>query len=149
MKTLLFSLALVFGITATAQKQDPVTWSAVYKSASEKEGEILITGQIQDGWHTYSQRPTDAGPIPTTVSFTPSKNYELLGKAEEEGAREEHDPAFDAKLFVFHHKAGFRQKIELKNKTPFTIPVMVEYMSCNNMMCLPPKTATIHVQVGK
>jgi DsbC/DsbD-like thiol-disulfide interchange protein len=129
------------------QAQDPVTWSAAYRPTSDKEGEIVITATIQKGWHTYSQRPTDAGPIPTSFSFTPVKDITLKGKTEESGAVEEFVPAFEAKIFVFHDKAVFRQKIARKSATPVVAPVKVEYMSCNDMMCLPPKTATLQVKV--
>lgn len=130
-----------------AQAQDPVTWSATYHRIGDKEGEIVIAGALQKGWHTYSMRPTDAGPIPTSFTLSPSKDYSLAGKPAESGATEEFDKAFDAKLFVFHEKAELRQKIRLKGTAAFSLTVKVEYMSCNDMMCLPPKTATLQVKV--
>lgn len=144
-----FCALLFFSVAAgVAQPNDPVTWTAAYRSSGDKAGEIIVTGFIQKGWHTYSQRPTDAGPIPTAIGFAPSINYVLNGKTTETGAFEEFVPAFDAKIFVFHDKAEFRQKISLKTEKPFTVPVTVEYMSCNDKMCLPPKTATLQVQVS-
>jgi thiol:disulfide interchange protein DsbD len=149
MKSLLFSLLVTCSYVLTAQQQDPLSWSAKYEAVNDKEGKIVVTAIIQKGWHTYSQRETDAGPIPTTFSFTPSKNYALKGKAEETGAHEEFDKAFEAKLHVFHDKALFTQRIAVTSSQPFTIPFTVEYMSCNDMMCLPPKTATLQVRVQK
>src|SRR4051812_40883527 len=101
-------LALFVALTSTtsyAQAQDPVVWTATFRTISDKEGEILITGTVQKGWHTYSARPTDAGPIPTSITFAPSKEYQPEGKMIESGSTEEHDAAFDAKLYVFHEKA--------------------------------------------
>lgn len=144
--------AVLFGaitLSAAGQQQEPVSWSAEFRPINDKEGEILVKGTIQKGWHTYSQRETDAGPIPTSVTFAPSANYELKGKTEETGAKEEFDKAFDAKLYVFHDKAVFSQKISIKADRPFSIPLSVEYMSCNDMMCLPPKTVNLQVQVQK
>ena len=149
MKSFLVSLLITCAFCINAQQQDPVSWSAKYEPVNDKEGKIVVTALIQKGWHTYSQRETEAGPIPTTFSFTPSKQYTLEGKAEETGAHEEFDKAFEAKLHVFHEKAVFTQKISVKGVGPFTIPFTVEYMSCNDMMCLPPKTANLQVQVQK
>ena len=141
---LCFSVLSIF--TLQAQTQNPVSWSAVYKSVSATEGEIIISADIQKGWHTYSQRGTDAGPIPTSFSFVASNNYELVGKTEESNAHEEFVKAFDAKIFVFTGKAEFKQKIKLKAKAGFAIPFKVEYMTCNDMMCLPPKTIDLSVK---
>src|SRR4249919_1339855 len=150
MRNLLFALTFVIqGITAQAQSQEPVFWTAVYKATNDKEGEIIITGTLQKDWHTYSTRPTDAGPIPTSVTFKSSKEYSLEGKLSETGAKEELDPAFDAKLYVFHEKAEFRQKVRLKSSVPATVPVSIEFMACNNMMCLPPRTVTLQVKLQK
>ena len=84
------------------------------------EGEIIITALIEKGWHTYSQRPTDAGPISTIISFPTSKQYTLIGKTEESNAHEEFDKAFEAMLFTFTDKAEFNQKIKF-TKAGFTI----------------------------
>src|SRR5689334_282441 len=99
MKNLLLVLLFTFTrLVTSAQSQDPVQWTAVYKSTGEKEGEIVITGAVQKDWHTYSMRATDAGPIPTSIVFGESKDFTLVGKPVESGATEEHDAAFDAKL---------------------------------------------------
>jgi hypothetical protein len=142
--TILTLLAAVF--TAHGQTQNPVTWSAVYKSISETEGEIVVVANIDKGWHTYSQRETDAGPIPTSFKFTANKDFELVGKTQESNAHEEYVKAFEAKVFVFSDKAEFRQKVKLKSKTPLAITFKVEFMSCNDMMCLPPKTIDLLVK---
>jgi DsbC/DsbD-like thiol-disulfide interchange protein len=126
---------------------NPVTWSASYKAISATEGEIIVVATIQNGWHTYSQRPAPDGPIPTSFSFTPTKQFALIGKTEESEAHEEFVKSFEANIFVFKDKAEFKQKIKIKGKGGFTIPFSVEYMTCNDMMCLPPKTVELSVKV--
>lgn len=147
MKKSLFVLLAAISPALSWSQNDPVSWKAEYKPTGDKSGEIVITGIIQPGWHTYSQRPTDAGPIPTSFTFTPMKQYRLEGKTEEADAHEEFVPAFEAKIFVFTGKAGFTQKIALTGAKGFVIPVKVEFMSCNDMMCLPPKTVELTVKV--
>lgn len=143
--------ALALGLFAfsqlNAQAQNPVTWMASYKSISATEGEIIVTASIQQGWHTYSQRPVSDGPIPTTFSFTPTDLYEPVGTTQESPAHEEFVKAFEATLYVFSDKAEFRQKVKIKGKGGFSIPFKVEFMSCNDMMCLPPKTVDLSVRV--
>jgi DsbC/DsbD-like thiol-disulfide interchange protein len=144
MKKLVLLFLAAFSLPSFSQQKDPVSWKAEYRAAA---GEVVITAFIENGWHTYSQRPTDAGPIPTSFTFAPVKGVKLIGKPEETDAHEEFVPAFDAKIFVFKGKAEFRQKVELAGKGPFTLPLKVEYMSCNDMMCLPPKTLDLTVKL--
>jgi hypothetical protein len=143
------SIALgLFAFTSTfSQAQNPVTWKATYKQLSASEGEIIISAQVEKGWHTYSQRPTDAGPISTSFTFAPSKHYQLIGKTEETGVHEEFDVAFDAKLFVITDKAEFTQKIKISGKTGFSIPLKAEFVCCSDKMCLPPKVMELSVKV--
>ncbi len=142
-------LCLLFGssFSLISQQQNPVVWTSSYKAISATEGEIILLGTIQAGWHTYSQRPTDAGPISTTIRFNPSGTYELVGQTQEVNVHEEYDKAFEAKLFVFSGQAEFRQKIKVKTKAAFTVPVSVEFVCCNDNMCLPPKTIELSVKI--
>lgn len=146
-KVFIFCLSVFSGLIAGAQTQNPILWAAVYKSVTATEGEIHVTATIEKNWHTYSQRPNEAIPIPTQFTFATSKNYELVGKTEESGAIEEFDKAFDAKIFVFNEKAEFKQKIKLTGKPGFVLPFKVEFICCNDMMCLPPKTVDLSVKV--
>jgi DsbC/DsbD-like thiol-disulfide interchange protein len=147
MRHLIVLLSVVFSLCSFAQTLNPVQWKASYSKLQGQEGEIIVSAQIENGWHTYSQRPTDAGPIPTSFTFTPGNNCELVGVTAESDAHEEFVPAFDAKIFVFTGKAEFRQKIRVNSAKPFTLPLKVEYMSCNDKMCLPPKTVDLSVRI--
>ena len=144
-------LALCFCIfncfAASAQTQNPVSWTAAYKATSATEGEIIITAKIDKNWHIYSQDATADGPVPTSFIFEKNKNYQLNGKAVEIGAHEIFDKTFDAKISSFSDKAEFIQKIKFTGKPGFVIPFKLEYMSCNDMMCLPPKTIDLSVKV--
>jgi DsbC/DsbD-like thiol-disulfide interchange protein len=142
-----FFIGLFSLVSLNAQVQNPVSWTTSYKSTSATEGEITITAKIEKGWHTYSQRPTDAGPISTTFTFPPSSQYKLVGKTEENGSHEEFDKAFETKIFVFAEMAEFKQKIKLTGKAGFDLKFNVECTICNDNMCLPPKMMDLKVRV--
>lgn len=141
---LAFCLFAVLGVRS--QGQNPIVWQAVYKSISAAEGEIIITPKVEKGWHSYSQKVTADGPVATTFKFTESKLYTLVGKVEETNVNEEFDKAFDAKIFVVTDKSEFKQKVKLAGKTAANIAFKVEFMCCNDMMCLPPKTVDLTVK---
>jgi hypothetical protein len=134
---IVFSLINILGFSQTPPLK-PVTWDVTYVANNNSEGEIHFTATIDKKWHIYSQRPTDVGPIPTSFTIAPSADFELVGAVEEEDAHEEFVAAFDAKVFVFSEKAVFKQKIKLKNQKGFTIEAILEFMTCNDVQCLPP-----------
>lgn len=147
MKNLLTIISFFLLTNIFSQANNPVKWRATYTALSATEGEVVLTATIDKGWHTYSQRPTDAGPVPTSISFIPDKTYKLIGKTEETDAHEEFVPAFEAKIFVFKDKAEFKQKIKHTASGGYTVKCKVEYMCCDDKMCLPPKTVDLALKV--
>ena len=146
-KTLL-PLLLFFNFALFSQAPlSPVTWTIYYQDLPGNEGVISFKALIEPGWHIYSQRPTDVGPIPTSFSITPNANFELIGKVEETDAHEEFVAAFDAKVFILEKEAVFKQKIRRKNAGGYTILTSLEYMTCNDKQCLPPKVVELPVTV--
>jgi len=135
MKKIILLLAAILSFNSfKALAPQHVQWTVTYKSISATEGEIIISAAIEKGWHTYSQKPSE-GPLPTLFKFTSGSDYELVGATEESASHEEFDKTFEAKLFVFNDKAEFKQKIKLKKKQA-NIAFTVEYMCCNDAMCV-------------
>jgi len=142
---LLFLFALL-STSISAQIQDPVKWSFSIEQ-KDKDATILLTAKIEEGWHLYSQDIADGGPIPTTFKFTKNKNYELVGKATEPKAIEVMDPNFEMKLKYFGEKVVFKQKIKLLSDVSFKLDGSVEFMVCNDKMCLPPTETEFSVDI--
>ncbi len=148
MKSLLFALLLLSGTNIFSQTLNPVGWKTSYVDKGNNEGELVFTATIEDKWHIYSQKATADGPIPTSFTVTPNTaDFELVGKVEEGQAHEEYVKAFEAKIFLFDHQAVFKQKIKRHNSKPFVVNAKLEYMSCNDSQCLPPKTLDMPVNV--
>lgn len=148
MRKIVLSLFLFLNTLVFSQAPlSPVSWTVSYTDLPNNEGMITFKAKIEPKWHIYSQRPTDAGPIPTSFSITPSANFELVGKVVEADAHEEFVAAFDAKVFVFEKEAVFTQKIKRKSNLRFLIPATVEYMTCNDRQCLPPKIVDVAIQL--
>jgi hypothetical protein len=143
-------LLLVFGLLSPlfflSQNLNPVKWEAKYVELENNEGLITLAATIDEGWHIYSQKIGSDGPIPTSFVFSPT-NFQLIGKAEEIGAKEEFDKAFDMKLITFEKNAVFKQKIKRSNLKTFISPIKIEFMTCNGMQCLPPKTIDLTVSI--
>ncbi|MGZ3885582.1 MAG: protein-disulfide reductase DsbD domain-containing protein [Bacteroidia bacterium] len=147
-KPVVLLLVLFSPLFFSAQTFNPVKWDAFYQELpNNNEGMLIITAHIDKNWHIYSQRPTNDGPIPTSFTFTPAGDYVIIGKTDEENAKEEFVKAFDAKLYTFETTAIFKQKLKRTNLKAFVTKLKLEYMTCNDMQCLPPKTVELTVNV--
>lgn len=143
----IISAFLVLFITNLFSQKDPIIWNAAYFPQKDDKGFIEITGMLEKGWHTYSTKITGDGPIPTSFTFQPASFYKLDGTIQEIGAHEEYVAAFDMKLSLFSDKAVFRQGVRVTGEKGGKIKISVEYMCCNDNMCLPPKTIDLWVNI--
>ncbi|MBK7856346.1 MAG: sugar transporter [Bacteroidetes bacterium] len=128
------------GADSNAQIISGAAWTFAIEQTSPAEATLVLTANIKEKFHIYSQHLTSSdGPLPTVFEFTPSKNFELVGKTQEEKGHEIFDEAFQMKLLTFEGVTAFRQKIKILTKEKFEITGKLSFMACDNRMCVPPE----------
>lgn len=143
-----FILILFTGVTANAQVYDPVDWNFTWEKTDSNKYELIFTASIEKDFHIYSMDIPDNGPIPTTFTFDSPSGFRLDGKTFEATTPEEiFDEAFGFKIKTFSEKAEFRQKV-IGDASSFTVTGAVNFMSCNNKACSPPKDVEFRIPVG-
>ena len=147
MKSLIFILALIFSVNMFSQIHNPVKWTTSVEKVSSTEYDLVATAAIQGDWHMYSQTVPKDGPIPTSFAFESNGNYLKKGNTKEEEGHTVDDPVFGMKIKYFGHKAVFKQRIKLKSKADFNVNATVEFMTCNNTQCLPPKEVDLIFEI--
>lgn len=148
-KSLILIALMVMGIGAYAQIEAPVKWSYAAKRISSTEAVVFLRATIQDGWHIYSLDVKDGGPIKTSFTFAPSKEYSLDGKATEPTPVTRFEKAFSMNVSYFEKTVTFQQKIKLKSANVSVIKGQLEYMTCNDKKCLPPEDLDFSIPLGK
>lgn len=145
MKAVLFSLFLASGLLL--QGQNPVNWTFTSKKVADNTYEVRMTATIDKGWHLYSQtQPDDAIAIPTTFTVTTNPLLEVVGKIKENGKMEKfHDKQLDLSANQYSEKVEFVQTVKLKGKIKTSYSGSVEYQTCDDKKCLPPKTVNFKV----
>ena len=138
MKKLLALSLMLWSFMASAQFHNPVSWTFDVEH-NGNEAVLQIKATIDEGWHLYSQTIPEDGPIPTSFTFAPSESFELVGPVEEGEPHVEFDPNFDMELRYFGDEAVFTQKIKILSQSDFTLKGELEFMVCNDEMCLPPE----------
>lgn len=147
-KILSFFVVLLLAISANAQL-NPVMWSFSSKKIGDKTYEIHLKATIQANWHLYSQsQPDDAIAIPTTFTISPNPLFKMDGKIKEIGKME---VMKDATLGVSAHQysqtVDFVQKVKLKANVKTNFNGNVEYQTCDDKKCLPPKKVNFSVAI--
>jgi len=138
---------LLFAINGFSQVKNPVKWSYTVKQINESNAELILTANIEKGWHLYSQYMEEGGPIITKFNFTKDKNYQLDGKTTEPKPLAEFDDIFKMTVKYFNNQAVFKQKIKILSTKDFIIKGDFEYMVCNEGSCIPFSDNTFEFKV--
>ena len=124
-------------------------WTFTAKKIADKTYEIHMKATIQNGWHLYSQiQPEDAIANPTGFTLNNNPLITLDGKIKEIGTIEKyHDAKLGISANQFSNKVDFIQKVRLKAKAKTNITGSVEYQTCDDKKCLPPKTVNFTIAI--
>ncbi len=144
----LFALAVVVFMTLSVTAQlNPITWSFTAKKTGDKTYEIIMKATIQAKWHLYSQtQPNDAIAIPTTFTINANPLFKLDGKISEIGKVEKYkDVELGLSANQYSKTVTFIQKIKMKGNVKTNFSGNVEYQTCDDRQCLPPKKVKFSV----
>ena len=148
-RTIIFSFVLISGALSLNAQLNPVSWAFTSKKIADKTYEIHLTATMQSGWHLFSQvQPEDAVAIPTGFKINNNPLVTLNGKIKEIGKMEKfHDAKLDISANQYANKVDFVQLVKLKSNVKTNITGSVEYQTCDDKKCLPPKTVTFSIPV--
>jgi DsbC/DsbD-like thiol-disulfide interchange protein len=141
------TLGVLLSLSASSQILKPVKWSYAAKKTSKTEVTLYLKASIQDGWHMYSQNIADGGPVKTSFSFYPAKDYKLNGKTIEPKAITKFEKSFEMNVSYFEKAVIFQQNIKLTGATA-VVKGTLEFMVCNDQQCLPPETVEFSIPVS-
>lgn len=149
MKKISILIVMVFAAVAGNAQLNPVTWSFSAVKLSDKMYEVHMKATIQPGWHLYSQtQPADAIASPTAFTFNPNPLLSRDGKVKEVGKMEVmNDKELGVSANQYSHTVDFVQKVKLKSKVKTNFTGNVEYQTCDDKKCLPPKTVNFSIAI--
>ena len=158
-RRVLLPAAMIFAAVLAAAPPDPVAWKIENPPAKVKSGgrfDLKLVARIQDGWHLYSMKPVDEGPVPTRIWLVEGQPVELAGSIHAPDPEKVQDPSFGMEVELYEGEAEFTLPLRIAANAPagpLAVQVNAAYQSCNNKICLPPKTvkmeATVMVEARK
>ena len=149
MKKIYFAVLLLMAATqGFSQVKNPVKWEYASKKINESTYEISLIATLDPAWHIYSQTTPEGGPSATVITFTKNPMLQLEGPVKEVGKLEQkNEPLFGVDVKQFSNKVSFVQTVKLKAKAKTAITGTIEFMTCNNRECLPPKEEKFSVSL--
>ncbi|MBC7864111.1 MAG: sugar transporter [Bacteroidia bacterium] len=153
MKQILCLFVLISSFAFAQEKMkviNPVKWNVTYSLDDKNSSDVfvILTATIDKEWHIYSQKVGNAGPVATSFTFDKdSLKYSTSGETVEPAGEKKLDPAFDAEIVSFTGTVVFTQRIKRVKNIPIKITGNIEYMTCNNMQCYPPKTVPFSIEI--
>ncbi len=150
MKKLIFiTVAVLSAASLYAQPLNPVNWSFSSKKVGDGVYEVHLTANIQAGWHLYSQsQPEDAIAQPTSFLFTKHPLLNFDGKVKEIGRLEKYkDEELGISANQYSNKVVFVQKVKMKGKAKTAVTGKLEFQTCDDKKCLPPKTVNFSISL--
>ena len=148
--TLLSASALLLCGALSAEEAGPVSWQVSHRDAgSDGLYEVVFEARIASPWHIYDLGPYETGPNPTTIEYGKSAGLTPVGAPYEiTKATRVDDPIFGIEIGYFSHAARIGQKVRV-TQPPATLTGTVEWMACNDGMCLPPAQWAFSVTIGQ
>jgi thiol:disulfide interchange protein len=135
-KLFLFLSLLTFTLNAQVIR---MRWSTESKKVSDCEYDLIFKVKIDKHWHVYSVMQTDpAGPNATSFTFTPNKDYQLVGKVKEPKPHKEFDKQFEMDVLSHEGNVVFTQRIKLLSPDKITIKGKYEAQVCDSAECIFP-----------
>jgi thiol:disulfide interchange protein DsbD len=146
MNKLLLIVFSVFLATVSFAQSNVVNWKFESKKLGDKKYEVKLIAMVAQPWHIYSTTTPDGGPLPTKITFTKNPLAVMEGKLKEVGKLEtKFEDVFDVDTKFFNDKVEFVQVVTLKANVKTSLTGSVEYMTCNDKECLPPKSVDFSI----
>ena len=137
-RLVLLAVMSVLCASLSAQIKEPVKWQHSLKMTGDNEAVVTFSATIDNGWHLYSTKLPDGGPLPTSIEWD-LNGAELVGDIVPSV-----EPKVDVDM-IFHIKLGWWEKmVSLSQKLKITSPGYliagnISYMACDGRSCLSPQ----------
>ena len=142
------SFVFIWLLTASASAQQ-VKWSAETEKLADGLYRVVVTADIEKGWHMYDLGPYESGPNPTVISFS-ADGAETDGEMEVLTAPHRfYDEIYGCEIGTYEGKAQFAQRFRVAaGRDSAVAKINVEWMVCDDESCMPPDEAELTAELS-
>ncbi|MFC0875731.1 cytochrome c biogenesis protein CcdA [Saccharicrinis sp. FJH2] len=146
-------LFIVLPISVFSQIVKPVKWESRLSSTDIKANsriDLIFSANIDEGWHLYSTKIPDNGPIATSFNYDTIYGLEPVGEIHtSKKPIEKFDVSFNMNLQYFEGKVDFIQTFKVTDPDHILVKGYVEFMTCDDERCIPPDDYDFEYEVGE
>ncbi len=123
-----------------------VEWTSSVKQLGDSQFEVIFTGEILPGWHTYDLHSDVSS---TTVEYEPQEGLSLVGEPYEIGTSvREFNDIFEVEMGTYADRIVIGQKVTLTAEGA-TLKGLINWRSCRDELCLSPEDWIFEVPIGE
>lgn len=148
-------LALTLVAPSGARQDDPITWRLATEpvTLTTTPGAtvtLVLTAEVDTGWHLYATVLPDGGPKPTKITVPAGQEFAAAGDVDEPAPSSSFDKNFN--MTLDYHEGTVTFGIPVKSKPTSSlgavpVRVAVAYQTCNDSFCLPPQQVIVSTSV--
>jgi hypothetical protein len=134
---------------------ETVTWSVSAPSdAAVKPGSrvaLTVHGTVLSGWHVYALKQNPLGPTPLRIALDANDAARADGAPTGSPPTKTHDAAFNLETRFYSDAFTLTVPVRLGSHLPAgqkSIPLRVQFQTCNGQICQPPKTVHLSAQIN-
>lgn len=140
---------------AQKEKENPITWTVASEQTAQplKPGATFkaqLTARIEERWHLYAMEQPHEGPRPTRIVVPSGQPFTLDGKIEAPDPVRENDMNFGFETDFYEGSVTFDVPMRIATTAEAgrqKAIVEVRFQTCNQEICLPPKTLKLELEV--
>jgi thiol:disulfide interchange protein len=144
--------ALAVSAAAAPAQEEPVRWTASTKATAVRPGatfDVQVTATIAERWHLYSLNQAPP-PIATRITVAKGQPFVAGGPADGPVPQTAFDQSFGIETEFYAESASFTLPVKAEPTAPpgrTRVKVQAYFQTCDDSMCLPPKTVTMEVPI--
>jgi thiol:disulfide interchange protein len=139
--------------TLFAQGENPITWTLAEGPKQVKPAQkfdLQLTAKIDEGWHLYSTTQPPGGPNATRITMPAGAPFSFYGAPGGPPPAVKYDANFSMETETYDGSVTFALPVEVAKDAAsgsHKAEVHVRFQTCNERLCLPPKTEKLSVNI--
>ena len=139
------AIALAAAWQSAAQPTATIRWSDTVERVADATYEVVFTGRILDGWHTYDLH---SGYSSTVLTFDGSEGVELEGEAFEKlPSKRSYDEIFEEEIGEYEGEIVLAQRVRL-TAAEGVLRGNINWRSCQGSNCNMPEDRPFEIRLG-
>jgi thiol:disulfide interchange protein DsbD len=140
-------LLLMAGCGTALAQENPIQWTIEEGKRSKDTVTVRVTAKIADTWHLYSITQPPGGPIPTRIWIPEDQPFKMTGEIRGPKPESSYDSNFSMDVAFYEGVAEFQLPVKPTTTSKQTLHVKASYQTCNDRLCLPPKTVALELEI--